>query len=498
MPKIPKKWKWTGELFISSSENKTELLCLVTIADPTGMSNSSHISLLMSAQDSIRIPRLHPIMDLSPIIRACGTPQYFGQLNSNEPGDEVLTQGLKHHMANQALAATVPLLLDDDEVAVLIVFPATQLGLAKVLEVPEYLTSGTPLLVVLLPFLVPSSKASKDVGWRHVHTVTQSLSSCKAVEMGHELLRGTILSQATFLLGFPKSLLDFLSSSSTPKTYSIWPLPAQSSGLDTALLQHILRSTKATFARLEDDVRVVFICNRNLETLHTMPSLVIKRANSPETQFWTYGYSTRVTSSRWGLQEIFPLGGIMTFTTTALAEDPVGCCQLMSQVIDHPLWHCYLIPEVLAVSHLLTNHDDHGLCSPSCLDPILDLVEAGLVCVIRMPGQGHKTSNAWLSQVLRDSTLSTHDLLGVYISALREHPTTAGMSPQQLVSFANNEVTQDLAKAQIQPVFMDKYRRFVVIRAASEETISAEENGFEWCPLASFSFGDDYFQVATA
>jgi hypothetical protein len=148
------------------------------------------------------------------------------------------------------------------------------------------------------------------------------------------------------------------------------------------------------------------------------------------------------------------------------------------------------------------------------LDPILDLVEAGLVCVTKTPGQGHNNCNAWLSQVLRDSTLSTHDLLGVYISALREHPTTADMSPQQLVSFTNNEVTQDLSRAQIQPVFMDKYRRFVVIRAASEGTISAEKDGvslahleclltctdmlqFEWCPLALFSFRDDYFQVAT-
>jgi hypothetical protein len=57
----------------------------------------------MSAQDSIWISKLHPIMDLSSIIRACGTPQYFGQLDSNEPGDEVLIQGLKHHMTNQAL-----------------------------------------------------------------------------------------------------------------------------------------------------------------------------------------------------------------------------------------------------------------------------------------------------------------------------------------------------------------------------------------------------------
>lgn len=50
---------------------------------------------------------------------------------------------------------------------------------------------------------------------------------------------------------------------------------------------------------------------------------------------------------------LFAVGGIVTFTASALAEDLVGCHQLISQIIDHPLWDCYLIPEVLAVSHKL-------------------------------------------------------------------------------------------------------------------------------------------------
>ncbi|KAF9243890.1 hypothetical protein BU15DRAFT_59727 [Melanogaster broomeanus] len=429
MPKIPKKWKWSGKLFIKSSENETKLLCPVTITDPTGTSNSSHISLLMSSQDSLYISSLYPIGHLSPIIRACGQPQYFGRLDSNDPGDQ---------------AAINPLLLDGDEVAVLIVFPASQQKLMKVLQVPDHLISGTLLLVVLLPFLVSSLKASKDVGWRSMDTVLKSLSSSEDVEKVYELPRRAILSQAVSLLRFPKSLLDFLNTS---KAYCIWPSPGPLSGLDTALLQLILKSTKGTLAGLEDDVRVVFICNRDMETLPMMPSLVAKQANSPETQFWTYGYSTNV--------------------------------------IEHPLWHCYMIPEVLAASHLLLSNDTLGLSS-SCLDPMLDLVEAGLLCVTKMPGQGHSNHSAWLSQVFRHSVLARHEQLGVYVATLREHPTVLGMTTQQLVGYTNEEV---------QPALMDDYRRFVVIRAASEGAIPAEKDGFEWCPLASFSFKDDYFQA---
>lgn len=101
--RIPKKWKWSGDLFISTSESKTELLCAVTIADPSGTSNTSHINLLLSSLDSLQISKLYSIMDLTPILRACGSPQYFGTLESNEPNEEVIIHGLEHHMTSEGL-----------------------------------------------------------------------------------------------------------------------------------------------------------------------------------------------------------------------------------------------------------------------------------------------------------------------------------------------------------------------------------------------------------
>lgn len=101
--RIPKKWKWSGDLFIGTSENKTELLCAVTIADPSGTGITSHINLLLSSLDSLRISKLYPIMDLHPLLRACGKPQYFGRLESNEPSDEVIIQGLEYHLTSEGL-----------------------------------------------------------------------------------------------------------------------------------------------------------------------------------------------------------------------------------------------------------------------------------------------------------------------------------------------------------------------------------------------------------
>ena len=181
--------------------------------------------------------------------------------------------------------------------------------MTKVLEVPEHLSSepGPPLLVVLLPFLVSAETTTNVTGQRSIGTVIQS-SNLQDVMVPHELSQEAMLHQAMSLLCFPKTLLDFLNSTSI-RTYCIWPPSDQMLlELETVMLQYILKSTKAVPAKVEKDVRVVFTSNQHLETLHTMPSLVTKLVNSPEIQFWTYGYSASMTSQRWRVQEIYPLG----------------------------------------------------------------------------------------------------------------------------------------------------------------------------------------------
>ncbi|KAG9314571.1 hypothetical protein JVU11DRAFT_5373 [Chiua virens] len=517
IPKIPKKWKWSGYLFISTTENKTELLCAVNIADPNGTSNSSHINLLLSPLDSLRISRLYPILLLSPLIRACGKPQYFGRLESNEPGDEAVIHGMEHHLTSEGLAAAVPLLLDDAEVAILVVFPKAQKGLTTALQVPECLLSDIPtdparLLVVLLPLLVSAKTSTSVAGLRSIETVMQSsFNPLDAPVLPQEAL----LYQGMSLLCFPKTLLDFLNNPSTTRTYCIWPMPDQLSlGLDTAMLQYVLRSSKAASARLEEDIRAIFIPNSHLGMLHTMPSLVAKRVNCPEVQFWTYGFSANVACESWRLQEIYPLGmksqfsivvplhlrcylgGVVTFTSSALAEDLMGCYHLISQIIDHPLWDCYVIPEVLAVTqHLLCGNGDLTL-SESCLGPILDFITDGLISVIRMPDEGHSSPIDWASQTFAHQDASGQELLELCFEILRGHLNILDMTTEQLITFTNDKVTRDLSNAQIQPTFMKNYRRFVVIRAASEDNIPFDKDGLEWISLPSFSFKDDYFQHA--
>lgn len=57
--------------------------------------------------------------------------------------------------------------------------------------------------------------------------------------------------------------------------------------------------------------------------------------------------------SNWQYSHHYSEGGIVTFTATVLAEDPVGCYQTMTKIAEHPAWECFVTPNVLAASNLL-------------------------------------------------------------------------------------------------------------------------------------------------
>jgi hypothetical protein len=59
----------------------------------------------------------------------------------------------------------------------------------------------------------------------------------------------------------------------------------------------------------------------------------------------------------------------------------------------------------------------------------------------------------------------------------------AHCSESDILCEADREISQDLINMELQPIFMDNYRRFVVIRAASEEARSLPEGGSGVCRM---------------
>ncbi|KAI6045045.1 hypothetical protein EDC04DRAFT_3137369 [Pisolithus marmoratus] len=389
--RIPKKWKWSGDLFISTSD-RVELLCNVTIKNPTSSGDSSSINMLMSQMDMLQMSKLYHISELWPLFRACSKPQYFAQLESTEPQDQVLIQGLMHHMTHHQHIAMITLSLDHKEVAVLVVFPAVFLSLVKLLQLPEDQVIEGSLHVVLIPFSIPLSSLVK-VGNKHIQDV-QSLSP--PLGKLHPLQKKPIILQAISCLQFPTSLLEFLDGPN--RTYAVWFSPSDcshsTSGLETALLQLILGATKATPSNVKDDVRVIFVHVGSMSRIQALPSVVNKLSEFPETQFFTYGTHPTVQSQRWGVHEIFPLGGIVSFTPAVLAEEPVQCYQMMLKISEHPVWDCFVTPSLLAAGNFLAMACDSSrllniyTTVHHALTPVLELIDAGQVSLIRFHSSG--------------------------------------------------------------------------------------------------------------
>lgn len=487
--RIPKKWKWSGDLFISTSD-RVELLCNITIKNPTGSGDSSSISMLMSQMDMLQMSKLYHVSELWPLLRACSKPQYFAQLESTQLQDQVLIQGLMHYMTHQQHVAMIVLSLDQNEVAVLVVFPAAFVTMIKLLQVPDDQVVEGSLQVVLIPFLIPLPLLVK-MGNRAIQGIqTLSLPPGKL----HSLHKKPLIFQAIVCLGFPASLLEFLDIPN--RTYAVWfsssDCGQSTSGLETALLQLVLGATKSTLSNVKDDVRVVFIHIGSLSRIQALPSVVTKLSEFPETQFFTYGTHPSVDSQRWGVHEIFPLGGVVSFTPAVLAEEPVQCYQMMLKISEHPIWDCFITPNVLAASNLLAMSCSSS-SSSSYLDPILELIDSGQVSLIRFPGGGG-SSQLWLPFAVKEHALAGNELLEACSAGFSGQMDMPDLPGPMLRSGINNELVQDMAKIQQQPLVMDNYRRFVIIKASSETDIPYDKDGFEWHSLGSFTFKDNFFE----
>lgn len=115
----------------------------------------------------------------------------------------------------------------------------------------------------------------------------------------------------------------------------------------------------------------------------------------------------------------------------------------------------------------------------SCLLPILDLADAGSISVTKAPTKHN--DDAWIVETLEQQLLEVEDMLRECVKSSIER--FARCSESDILIEADREISQDLVNMELQPKFMDNYRRFVVIRAASEETRNLPEGGSGVCSV---------------
>jgi hypothetical protein len=204
--------------------------------------------------------------------------------------------------------------IDDNQVALLLVFPASNLDLCKEYNVRPELRKAGHFIAALLPWKVVGIKARAHRLFRdpcdstHVTYRPGKMGSIVMAGQERSLRKGPSYYRDLSILGFPKWLYDEVSESK----YCIWNRKGDRSqgeqGFETRALIRILDERRAKNVGHKADVSFVFVHVGAIKTLYQLPALMERRMKRLDIQFVTYGTHHTTPPARWGIRQIYPAG----------------------------------------------------------------------------------------------------------------------------------------------------------------------------------------------
>jgi hypothetical protein len=183
--------------------------------------------------------------------------------------------------------------IDDNQVALLLVFPVSNLVLCKEYNVRQDLRKAGHFIAALLPWKVVGIKARTHRLFRdpcdgtHDTPRPGKMKSIVMAGQGYTLRKDPSYHRDLSVLGFPKWLYDEMSES----RYCIWNKDGDGSpsqlglSFETRALINVLHERRATNKGLKADVDFVFVHAGAIKTLNQLPALMERL----DIQFVAYG-----------------------------------------------------------------------------------------------------------------------------------------------------------------------------------------------------------------
>ncbi|KAJ7686511.1 hypothetical protein B0H17DRAFT_712999 [Mycena rosella] len=487
------QWSWNGKLTITVRDAVQTVCEHVTLTDATAptVPNKPRInSFVKLTSKELNFPVFYGAHDLQMVLPACQPVQQFARLTAAGP-DADSFELLARYMAREGQVVVLPAVWDDDEViGYLMVFAPT--ALAGVLDVPPNLSTPDCLIVALVyktekvpplrrhhkrfPYLAPALP-SRD----------QWLKSLRDDKMYHISLR---------IVKLPPLIQEFAYKHASVVWFE--RAPGDEQDKDTEHLLRVLKKSKAGVVSPRDPAaELVFVHVAALKNVHNLPLLAQRRLR-PDVWFCSYGTCATEPLSRWGTREIYQLGGVVTFTPEALVRDAWGVLKTIRNIHAHPLWICYLLPQVIGMALRLYEEDesmqDYRGSLPLALDRIFDAIVDGkvaLVCAPPVNGSKEEWTLAHGIFAPRTKNVMLEHCLKSFEDAY------ASSMQSDWGTLAHNDLLEDMRRMQVQPAISDLYRRFVVLDAGPDILMHDGEDGIEWFAIGNFDFNDDYMKSAS-
>ncbi|KAJ7502973.1 hypothetical protein B0H11DRAFT_1711589 [Mycena galericulata] len=500
-----KKWNWSGRVTISPVDHaNTETICqkatLTDSTEPAEPSKPKLASFVLSTKD-LNLPRFYDVEDVVILLPTCKPAQQFARLVA-EGADKESLHALVEYMDRKGQVAVLPALFDDDDIGHLLFVPPSAKALLTALCVPPELSSPGPSLIAALLFLLSPA----GLPYRHPFRYRPHVTVGREI-LSPEQWRLSVRTEHAYHLALR---ITGLSASARCFAYAhpsvVWAGPATNpiNEADTGHLRRALSKCRkgiidAAHVGQANDVGTVFIHVGALRTVHALPNLVALRQR-PDVHFYSYGTDPAVPPARWRVREIFPLGGVVTFTPVALAGDPWGVLHTIQHIHAHPLWVCYLLPQVvgLAVRLIQASQDDvmqeytEGM--PLAMDRILDALLDGQVALLSAREARHAQEVQWALEYVWLRPMNKAALLACCEAACDVTLPYAPTSPAAAAA-AKNVIIADMYRMQAQPALMDSYRRFIALDLDAATRTGEDADGIEWGTVKTFDFNDDFLKA---
>ncbi|KAF7328022.1 Chromo domain-containing protein [Mycena kentingensis (nom. inval.)] len=477
-------WHWNGSLQTSTNGQRGSIgnISVAGQAD-----ESIVIKAALSRNKLLHLETFHELVDMHQFLQPLQGLSHWkamqiGRISPSHSRDAEALRVLSTFMGLKKLVSLVPVSDDSAHPAAhLLVFTPKMKTLCTLLETPttqEYTQS--PLLIAFIPWTaVPDYRT--PMGHLPLDNFSRNISSKNI---------------------WAPQLLNHQYQLALRRPYALWTRAGERVNAADAETRQLLAFLAHAGAKPNPTKpRVVFVHVAALKDIRKMPNLIARRNNSISTKFYSYGTDASVPRRQWGLQQIYPSAGIVTFTPSALYEDPWGIVDLILLLHAHPLWMCYMLPSVLGMAI--------RMCYPeeSEEDPLADafnnqrfvferLMKAlndGAISLIRAPPLGSLHVPAvtdWIRQHHVEHPASPSDTVKYALGAF--DAKYADLPRAKWVAAIEDEVAADLDCMQQQPFIRENYRRFVVIRGEKDAPLARESNGFDWIGASAFKTRDDY------
>ncbi|KAF8634013.1 hypothetical protein AX15_001186 [Amanita polypyramis BW_CC] len=505
--RIPKKWKWSGPLVLENADRGDETIN-VTIQDCTEpIAMGLRFNIVLTEVKKLIAPSFHDFRDVTTLLRACHPVSQLGRIVSEEDKDAASLSILSLFMSKLKQVILIPAILDEEIVGFFLLFSPDS-DLCRKFNVPQDLRQPRSLVLSLIPLELSAKQRALD--WRRPISAILPRNidieqTIEDVARWERSIRSKVsYHHALLVLKFPKALHDFMAVEHK-RPFCVWWDGGDVSnfksrpGIETMYLLSIMEQCRAGNVGLKSAARVVFIHVGALKTIHKMPQFVDRRANHPLVQFYTYGTHESVAPSIWGVREIWPCGGVVTFMPQAALDDFFSFLHRVRQIYVHPLWTSYVIPSVIGMTARVVCGNEDPLAvfdrGDFLLNELLSTIADGELAMITAPrDEQHSTSTnelgeQWITRNILLQPDNEREILQYAVSSFNVR--YSNVQPSEWTRCIAEELSTDLSYMQRQPAFMRNYRRYVVLQGNRQE-ISLSDS-FEWLTTTSFEFRDEFF-----